>query len=118
MSLICFGGLAGCAGSTGGGGESKATISTVSVSGMTATTATITWTTNVGATSRVDYGTTNAYGSNISDSSLVTSHSLVLTSLTCNTTYHYQITSVVAAGNSASTSDATFTIASCQSSIR
>ncbi len=116
-SVVCFAGLAGCSGSTGGGGGSNppisAAISAVSISGTTATTATITWTTNVSASSRVDYGATNAYGSNVSDSSLVTSHSLTLTSLTCNTTYHYQITSVVAAGNSATTSDATFTTGAC-----
>ncbi|MGC2403751.1 MAG: hypothetical protein WA510_28420 [Acidobacteriaceae bacterium] len=116
-SLVCFAGLAGCSGSSGGGGGSNpptsAAISVVSVSGTTATSATITWTTNVSASSRVDYGATSAYGSNVSDSSLVTSHSLTLTSLTCGTTYHYQITSVVAAGNSATTSDATFTTGAC-----
>ena len=82
------------------------TISGVSVS-PTATTAMVSWTTNVSANSRVDYGTTAAYGSNVSDPTLVTSHSLTLNSLTCNTTYHYQITSVGSAG-SASTADATF----------
>jgi hypothetical protein len=65
----------------------------------------------------VDYGTTTAYGSNVSDPSLVTGHSLTLTSLTCNTTYHYQITSAVASGKSATTSDATFTTAVCQIAI-
>ena len=87
------------------------TISGVSVS-PTATTAVVSWTTNVSANSRVDYGTTTAYGSNVSDSTLVTSHSLTLNSLTCNTTYHYEITSVGSAG-SASTADATFTTGAC-----
>ena len=44
-------------------------------------------------------GTTATYGSNVSDSTLVTSHSLTLNSLTCNTTYHYQISSVGSAGS-------------------
>ena len=65
------------------------------------------------ANSRVDYGTTTSYGSNVSDSTLVTSHSLTLNSLTCGTTYHYQITSTVAPGNSASTGDATFATSAC-----
>ena len=74
------------------------------------------WTTNVGASSRVDYGLTPAYGANVSDSTLVTSHSLTLTSLTCNTTYHYQITSV-SSGGSASTADSTFTTGACPITI-
>ena len=96
-----------------GGGSTM--ISGVSVS-PTATTATVSWTTNVGASSRVDYGLTPAYGANISDSTLVTSHSLTLTSLTCNTTFHYQITSVSSAG-SASTADSTFTTSACPINI-
>ncbi len=87
------------------------TISGVSVS-PTATTAVVSWMTSVSANSRVDYGTTTAYGLNVSDSTLMTSHSLTLNSLTCNTTYHYEITSVGSAG-SASTADATFTTGAC-----
>ena len=64
----------------------------------------------------MDYGLTPAYGANVSDSTLVTSHSLTLTSLTCNTTYHYQITSVSSAG-SASTADSTFTTGACPITI-
>ena len=52
--------------------------------------ATITWTTNKPANSQVAYGATTAYGS-ISplNSSLVTSHSVILTGLSASTTYHY-----------------------------
>src|ERR1700751_3093984 len=71
-SLLCFAGLAGCAGSvsgTGGGGggtpDPIIAISGVSVSAVTATSATVMWMTNVSASSRVDYGLTTAYGSNI-----------------------------------------------------
>ena len=98
------------AAASGGGSLS---ISGVSVS-PTSTSATVSWTTNASANSRVDYGTTPGYGSNVTDSTLVTSHSLTLNSLTCNTTYHYQITSVGSAG-SASTADATFTTGACGS---
>src|SRR5207247_9221475 len=69
----------------------------------------ITWQTNNAANSRVDYGTTTAYGSNVSDGALVTNHSLTLTGLTAGTTYHYRVTSVDQYGQSASSPDATFT---------
>ena len=95
------------------GGGGSLSISGVSVS-PTATTAVVSWTTSSSANSRVDYGTTTAYGSNVSNSTQVTSHSLTLTSLACNTTYHYEITSVGSAG-SASTADATFTTSACAS---
>ena len=92
------------------------TISGVSVS-TTAVSAALSWTTSVAANSQVNYGTTATYGSAVTDPNLLTSHSLNLTSLTCNTTYHFQITSAVSAGDSATTSDATFTTASCQIEI-
>ena len=107
--LLCFAGLTGCG---GGSKDPVIVISGVSVSTMTATAVTVSWTTNVSASSRVDYGTTAAYGANVSDPTLVTSHSLMLNSLTCGTTYHYQITSVSSVG-SASTADSTFTIGAC-----
>jgi hypothetical protein len=47
---------------------------------------------------------------------LSTSHSLNVTGLTCATTYHYQVSSTDAAGNTAVTPDATFTTAACGSS--
>ena len=60
----------------------------------------------------MNYGLTTQYGYSSSDPTLVTSHSLTLNSLACNTTYHYQITSVGSA-NSASTADSTFTTGAC-----
>ncbi len=120
VAMVCLFGLAilaGCSGSgsvpSGGGTDpTSPVISSVSLSGMATSTTTVNWATNVDANSRVDYGTTTAYGSNVSDSTLVTSHSLTLNSLTCGTTYHYEITSVGSAG-SASTADATFTTSAC-----
>ena len=101
VSLVCFTGLAGCSGSSNEGGNRGAnpTISAVSISGTTATTVTITWATNASANSRVDYGTTPAYGPNVTDPTPVTSHSLTLDSLARHTTYHYKITSVGSAGS-------------------
>ena len=116
-SLLCFAGLAGCSGSVSGtgrgGGGTPDPIIVVSGVSVTATSATVMWTTNISASSRVDYGTAAAYGSNVSDSILAISHSLTLNSLTCNTTYHYQITSAAAPGKSATTGDSTFTTSAC-----
>ncbi|HWA27366.1 MAG TPA: LamG-like jellyroll fold domain-containing protein [Lacunisphaera sp.] len=78
---------------------------------VTQTTATISWTTNENATSQVNYGLTSSYGSSSADTNSVLAHEIVLTSLTPGTTYHYQVTSVDAASNANSTSDATFTTA-------
>jgi parallel beta-helix repeat protein len=86
----------------------------MSISSGTAgqTTATITWSTNEGATSRVEYGPTDAYGSFTTiDSNLVTSHSVALVGLTSNTTYHYRILSSDASSNAAVSIDQTFTTA-------
>lgn len=78
------------------------------------TTATITWTTDVPGTTWVEYGTTTSYGSNsgLIDPALVTSHSVVLTGLSPNTTYHYRAHSRNAAGTETITPDATFTTTS------
>jgi uncharacterized repeat protein (TIGR02543 family) len=73
------------------------------------TTATITWQTNEPATSVVNYGLTAAYGDTEQDLTLVTDHSITLTGLSMETTYHYQIQSEDAQTNVSSTDDATFT---------
>jgi regulation of enolase protein 1 (concanavalin A-like superfamily) len=91
-------------------------ISNVAAS-PTATTATITWTTDRASTSQVRYGATSSYGSATPlDSSLVTSHSVILSNLVCGSLYHYSVTSTDAGGaNPSSSSDATFTTAGCPS---
>lgn len=71
-------------------------------------TATISWTTDEAASSRVDYGSTDSYGSSSSTSALTTSHSISLTGLTAATTYHFRAQSTDAAGNIATSSDYTF----------
>ena len=85
-------------------------ISNVQSSGVTSTGATITWTTDVAADSKVNYGTTTAYGSQQSNASAVTSHSISLSGLTASTPYHYQCVSVNTYGTATST-DFTFTTA-------
>ncbi len=77
-----------------GTGSSGPVISGVGVSGITTVAATVTWTTDVGATSQVEYGTTTSYGTLTTlDASLLTSHAVALASLSTNTLYHYRVRS-------------------------
>jgi len=85
------------------------TISNIYVDNITQTSARVRWTTNVASTSRVDYGTSTSYGSNVYSSSLVTSHAITLTSLSPGTTYHYKVTSTRSGYKTAVSSDKTFT---------
>jgi len=84
-------------------------ISAITAGGMTQTGATITWTTDEPATSQVEYGVTDQYGSATTpDSTMVTSHSVSLTGLTAGTTYHFRVKSADAANNEAVSADYTF----------
>jgi hypothetical protein len=75
------------------------TISQVSMA-VTGSTVTIGWTTNEPSTTQVEYGTTRTYGAAAPlDTTLVTSHSQVLTGLTPNTWYYFRASSRDAAGN-------------------
>ena len=79
-------------------------------SSITSSGASITWTTDEQSTSQVEYGTTISYGTLTPlDSTLVTSHSVSLSSLSPNTTYHYRVRSKDAAGNEVVSSDIVFT---------
>jgi subtilisin family serine protease len=92
-------------------------ISGVSASGITNSTATITWTTDEASNSVVNYGLTTSYGSNASNASMVTSHSVSLSGLTANTLYHYRVNSTDASNNTATSGDFTFTTANTLSPI-
>jgi hypothetical protein len=91
--------------------QSAPIISGVAATSVTTTSAVIVWTTNEGADSRVDIGTTPAYGTVLTDPAPVTSHSIPVTGLTPNTTYHFKVRSVDGAGNVADSADFTFTTA-------
>ena len=81
-------------------------ISDVDVSDTTETGATIEWSTDEEATSQVEYGTTVDYGSTTTlDEELTTSHSVTLTDLEADTTYHFRVKSKDTSGNE-TTSDA------------
>jgi hypothetical protein len=86
--------------------------------------ASILWHTDEFASTQVQYGTTATYGSlepaqpaddPTGGASLgVIDHSVVLTSLLPNTTYHYRVKSKDAAGNEAISEDQTFTTTSVE----
>lgn len=85
------------------------TIDNIVLSDVTETSAKINWTTNESTKHRFDYGTTNSYGSTVSDNTFKTSHSVTLNGLNANTTYHYKITATDANGNSTNSGDRLFT---------
>jgi len=65
-------------------------ISGIAVSGISTSTATITWNTDLPATTQVVYGTTTSYGSSSAyDDTASTTHSVTLTSLAEGTLYHF-----------------------------
>ena len=85
-------------------------ISGVDISRITELSATIKWETDELANSQVEYGTTDAYGSTTPlDEGLTTSHSVTLTELKPETTYHFRVKSADEAGNEALSDDYTFT---------
>jgi len=85
-------------------------ISLITVAPITTTGATVAWTTNELATSQIQYGTTINYGQTTSLGGTASlTHSTTLASLSPDTTYHYRLTSTDASGNSAFSSDETFT---------
>ena len=87
-------------------------ISSVLATVTSTSSVTITWTTNEPATSYVNYGTTGSYGSTVGDSTLTTSHSVIVTGLDAGTTYHFDVVSADASNNSTTSSDSTFTTSS------
>jgi len=86
-------------------------ISSVSVSSLSVTTATILWTTNISASSEVDYGADATYGLKATGVGDVTTHSVSLSGLSPGTVYHFRVVSTDGGGNSLGSADATFTTA-------
>ena len=90
-----------------------ANITSVGTPPVTSSGATITWTTDKGASSQVEYGLGTGYGeTGTANSALVTSHSISLSGLDPATTYHYRVKSVDEASNITFSEDYTFTTAS------
>ncbi|HET9744012.1 MAG TPA: fibronectin type III domain-containing protein, partial [Terriglobales bacterium] len=94
---------------SGSSSPSAPTISNVNANSITTTSATITWTTDVGATSQVEYGTSTSYGSSTTvNSTLVSSHSVSLSGLSPGTAYHFRVDSNNSAGVQAMSGDFSF----------
>ena len=90
-------------------------IKNISALAETQTKAVITWATNEPGTSQVEYGKTTGYGLAATSDELTTTHSITLTGLEPDTTYHYRVKSQDKAGNEASSADDTFTTAAPKS---
>ncbi len=82
-------------------------ISNVSTTNVSTSSATITWTTTLAASTVLEYGLTSGYGGNYTNSTLTTSHSVTLTGLSANTTYHFKAKSSTTTA-SAESGDNTF----------
>ncbi len=90
-------------------------ISSVNASSGDAS-ATVTWSTNEVSSSQVVYGATSSYGSStsVSDSDTgVNSHSVLVSTLSTCSTYHYAVVSKDLTGNYATSTDSTFTTTGC-----
>ena len=86
------------------------TISNLQSSNVTDATAVITWATDESADSKVNYGTVSgSLTLEASSTPLVTSHSKSLTGLQANTTYYYVAVSTDDSGNTATSSELSFT---------
>ena len=112
--------LAGCSGLVTGNNNNTSqapAILTQGAANVTKSSAQIQWTTNIATTSQVQYGTTASYGSTTAlDSTMVTSHSVALSTLTANQTYHFRVVSS-ANGQQVTGDDLTFTTASNTSAL-
>lgn len=85
-------------------------ISNVSVTNITSAGATINFTTDEGATSELAYGKTTDYElPKITKTAFTTSHSIQLSDLTTQTTYHFKISAKDKNNNIGTTGDSTFT---------
>ena len=82
-------------------------ISNVNVA-TTKTTATVTWNTDKPANSVLDYGSNNQYGLNKNDDTQTMTHSISLTGLNSNTTYHFQAKSADIDNKTATSEDKVF----------
>jgi hypothetical protein len=87
-------------------------ISGVTASGISQSGATVSWTTDVGSSSQVEYGTTASYGQSTAvDGTAVTTHAVGLSGLSAGTLYHYRVKSGASGGALAVSGDLTFTTA-------
>jgi hypothetical protein len=84
-------------------------IEGTSAQGISTTAATVAWTTDEDASSQVEYGVTDRYGSQTPvESTQVKTHAVALSNLIPGTTYYYSVISIDGAGNRSQSSGSTF----------
>ncbi|MBA4149357.1 MAG: family 10 glycosylhydrolase [Verrucomicrobia bacterium] len=83
-------------------------LSGIQIKSLTDRTATVSWNTDEPADSLVEYGTTLAYGSTISNTTLELARDIHLTGLNPNTTYNYRVKSKDASNNQTTSANGTF----------
>lgn len=87
------------------------TISGIAVSSITTSSVVISWTTSKNTDAIINYGPTDSYVSSATNSTQTTAHSLTISGLTADSTYHYQLYCTDNLGQSVVTADNTFTTA-------
>jgi hypothetical protein len=91
---------------SGSGTPSGPVISAVGASGLTTNSFIANWTTDVAATSQIDYGTSTAYGTTTTlNSTLATNHAVSATGLQAGTLYHYRARSKNSGGTESVSGD-------------
>ncbi len=84
-------------------------ISAITVSSITNNSAVVSWTTDQGSSSLVNYGATTAYGlSSPLNAALTTSHTITLSGLAAGTTYNFDVVSANSGAISATSPNYTF----------
>ncbi len=84
-------------------------ISNLASGTPTTSSVTLTWDTTINTDTQIDYGLTAAYGTTTTlDATLVTEHSVSLTGLVSNTTYHWRARSRAGDGTLTTSADQTF----------
>lgn len=92
-----------------GGGTSAPVISAVAANSIATSSAAVVWTTNIAATSQVEYGTSTSYGATTAvNSAMVTAHNVGLSGLAASTLYHYRVHSKDSGGVESISGDAAF----------
>jgi peroxiredoxin len=80
----------------------------ITLSDISDSSAKLAWTTNENATAEVLYGVTSDYGLSVSTDGMGTSHTITISGLTPNTTYHYSLKNTDSSGNSVLSDDNIF----------
>lgn len=90
-------------------------ISSLSTSDVSSSSFKVTWTTDESSNSEVEYGTSQDYGSLITDNAMTTSHSVTVSGLSSNTKYYFYVKSSDSNGNRAESDNQTVTTSSSSS---